>query len=1679
MPNPRRAPVSAESTGGIGEEYQQNVGAACLALLLTGGMSFLLPDAELVQVSFQTERLGWETDDLLLIGSTRTGQERRLALQVKRALFWRPSDVECRETVVRAWRDFQTPSRFNAEYDRIGIIIGQTNQKLSKGLRSAIELARATVDAQSFMDRTVTQGHVSEDARDALATLRTITDSINGSTVEDELIWRFLRILDFVILDFDTPSSSAKVLVKSLLAGTSSFPNGDASDSWDTLYRIAGEASPAGRDIRWLDLPEELRNRHPKASGAVRSQLSTLETLTNLVRTGIDTSIRGIASLSRRDIVSTILDAIPENQAVVVTGEAGRGKSVVARHVFDAVKVGVFALAFRAETFAEPHIATSFSRVGANLPEILRLFALHPQKLLWIESAERLLEKDAAQRAAFDDLLRLFMATSGWKLLITCREYSVETFRSTFLERSGCKSCVVTVPLLTDGELEEVQRQIPELVIPLSQPTLRKLARNPFLLDLQARMTWNALAPVPASLRAFRMQAWRQLIRKDEEAVQGMPLERERAMIEIALRRARALHPFINVDGVSASALQALQRDSLIAADPSDPGKFAPAHDVYEDWCLLLWLGRLYEQLQALDPGFFGRVETHPAMRRAFRRWLTELFEQDAEEGSRLLAQVLNGADIAQHWKDDALVSMLQCSECTALLLRTSAQVFSGNANLLRRTIHLLRVACRSSPPGLPEELALSQSILIPNGAAWDSLPPMVAANLAIFGPTDIILLLRFLEESIVRRDRSADCDRALADVAQHLFEWLQYIRPQYRSATEKRILTVMLAVPRFLEARLRTMIEAALADWNGSRRNKPLLELIWNQFTGETMCREFPDVTLTIAELFLELIASSDDEEESVGHRLRHRTEVANVFGFDHATSLDGYPASAWQGPFHNLLTHHPPMGMDLIVRLVNRSCTFYGESQQTIIEEPISVELILNDGRRTAQWGNNRLWGSFRGITVMPHYIESALMALEEWLLGKAERGDVDTRDICSELLIASNNIAITAVVASVAMAYPDFIGEAALPLLTVPALYEWDKARWIQDQSHGYSALADIYPARDEKLIFEQERKLAAKRPHRSKDLEVLCIQLQLTSSRPTVWAILDQYSSELPPVRRQNEADRLWRIKLHRIDVRNFVATPVAGGIHWQAGPFAPDLEQVRRDFIPGHQDRETRIGLFMWGVCVFERRDPKKYPPEQWREKLTTVRSLPAESEDESSILYKNGSHQIAAVCLRDHWDDLTPEENAWCVEQILSEVERLQGMNHFMRISASVMDSIGPCTFIVPLIAAKNRDASDIPRLLRCLTIIITSGEEDISRWAGLGLGKYLFATNRDMTFSVLGGLFRYVQELADFNVRESALPWAERHDESAFTAELVQQISHAAQRAPAFEPSLLGQTAFNRYPYILALGPLLGVFGEQPEDPLSVIFFENIARLLAESWTSDSRRYSQSREENDHFNHQYNYRLYQNLAHFALAAEEADALRVISQLAAIAGDNPGEAGTFLECLILAEDRDFRTDRFWKVWKLYADAFQQSDVGSDLNEQNDKIEFLRRLLLNVNWNADTRVWRSLSGRGQLLTAFFEQIPTSFHANSAFVALISRFNSEFFPSAIPLLAGKIRGLEVPMSQLAMAKLEASLGNLVYSGSLEIRRNNVLRAATLSVLDTLIEAGSAVAFRIRDDFLTPLN
>lgn len=111
MDGPGKSRVSSPiSTGGEGVFFEQHVAAYWLAQLLVRRIPPILTDTGVTDVHFQTEHLGFNTDDFLVVCARAGTTAARLAGQVKRSFTISAADDECEKAIGDFWKDRRPPA---------------------------------------------------------------------------------------------------------------------------------------------------------------------------------------------------------------------------------------------------------------------------------------------------------------------------------------------------------------------------------------------------------------------------------------------------------------------------------------------------------------------------------------------------------------------------------------------------------------------------------------------------------------------------------------------------------------------------------------------------------------------------------------------------------------------------------------------------------------------------------------------------------------------------------------------------------------------------------------------------------------------------------------------------------------------------------------------------------------------------------------------------------------------------------------------------------------------------------------------------------------------------------------------------------------------------------------------------------------------------------------------------------------------------------------------------------------------------------------------------------------------------------------------------------------------------------------------------------------------------------
>ena len=849
--------------------------------------------------------------------------------------------------------------------------------------------------------------------------------------------------------------------------------------------------------------------------------------------------------------------------------------------------------------------------------------------------------------------------------------------------------------------------------------------------------------------------------------------------------------------------------------------------------------------------------------------------------------------------------------------------------------------------------------------------------------------------------------------------------------------------------------------------------------------------------------------------------TELEILFGIKAFRSHDFFPASACRGVFLPLLSYHPHEGLDFIIEVFNHSADWYARPRapSEYVERPFEMLLTFADGTSRTQWCNERLWMWYRGTSVGPNVLQSILMALECWLLELAESNPHVLDQKLLGIIRRSDSAALTAVAASIATAFPHEANETLLVLLQSRKCIQFDRRRQV-NEAQAPSLLAEMLPSLNSSNKFhEDERKKADALPHRQNDLEWAIMNLQLGPFAPRVHKIIDKYLAEMPPSERQSEDDRSWRLALHRMDMRHYSIEedpPEAhitsespdyhedSGTHiyLKPGEVDSDLQEMIRQNASQLQSINARIELENWGLTVFKREEGTTHDPAQWRQKLQNARTVVVSDRHRVASLKdrirrffardriaadvagsrdvsewgRDGPGFVAAVCVRDHWDEMSDDERDWCLNIICSEIERTgDRWNGHLRVQRNSMSADRPCAWVLPLLLDKSLSESQRTRVRQTFVIALTHVVDEVRLCAASGIGRYLWTIDRELVLRSVNALATEAIVVQHEINEDSKFGYSDRRDFDDIRGKAASIVRQRFYKLNGITDDAYLEFDSTRGYGVNANRQILVILGQASSEPAAIATFARFAHTLLEWWnpTAENRRKRDYHLEAE---------LQPLLPEFLLRAPISAATQILQPILDSIDRHPREVSRLLLRLITVEDRQPNTAQFWSLWQLFADRVQDARWLAGLDDKHASgSEMISAVFLGTFWKENVRHWRSLEGNAQHIHKLFENLPLSSRVLDAYVSFLYQVGAQSLPDAFIRIAQQLQ--QADPSQMVLKGntifcLEILLQRYVYRQSLKLKRKRRLREAVFFLLDFLIENGSSSAFHMRDDFVTPV-
>lgn len=1678
------------STGGGGVNFESRVQASFLVALLAGTPIPCMPtNARVKEISFQNRYAGVHTDDLLVVSEDLASNKRNLRIQIKHEITISDSKESVFAEVIRAaWEDFNGEG-FNKDMDSIALITGPLTKVDLASTIPILEWARHSSSADEFIKKSTTEGFTSARKRERLSAFRTQLDRANSDILSDDEFWGFLKVFHLISYDLDQAASVTAAMLGSLIRQHSDL---QPSAVLAQIITTSQEFNQNAGTITVDNIPPDLSALFQvRVSRSLEADIDKLKERSHHICLGISNTIRG-SHITRDEVVEEIRASYEERGFVFVTGERGAGKSGVVKDYVLSRGPSAAAFYFRAEDFDKSHLGDVFTSMGmsSDLRQLASHFSLLKEKILVIESVEKVLELNSS--VAFIDLLNFIRSQGGWCVIATGRDYAYHQLAFNYFQPCGLNFKSIKVLGFSDTQVEEVCNNVPELRQLTSNPAIAELLHNPFFIDLAVRALENGAKFESGNSEGdFRTIVWNSVIERQSDRRHGMPARRRATFIEVAKLRAKKMVFGVPDTGFDPVVMAKLEEDNLIRRDVRT-SLISPSHDVLEDWALGEFIESEYLENLGSPSNFLAAIGNEPAIGRGLRLWMSFKLAAEAEL-TDLIESILTADDIASHWKDEVVATVLLSSEPSKFLDLLQDQLLANQCSLLIRFSFILRIACQRPVEGAggnPDSNSGFGFLLLlkPYGRGWEALINFIYSNRASLSELafpHIIEVVSSWSDIINLWSKLPAEAPAVGGICLYLLEWVDsYSREKLRTKILKVLLKVVPAIPEEFNA---------LAERNvfvsTQRRDRPnyveqLVRLALASDVVPMLCRHRPDFIMRLAKH--EWLQPEVDDNNQSYYRY-------SGIGMDENYGLrnerDYFPASGLRGPFKYLLQHHPRKGLDFILELC-RFCSAklaaseYGRNCEKRLQEmpdEMEVKSVLiraNDGVEISQFASPHLWKGYRGHSTVPYLLQCALMALENWLIEYVENPPPknELSWIYEHILKNSNSVLTTAVLASIAVGFPKQVGSSAYPLLKCDSLYSLDLIRKVEERGgqevNWFAMRFDAWSA-----FFAEERKVSALRTWRGETLETLLAKFQFfEENRSAAYEIVD----ELAAIAERDESTSL-KFLIHRVDTRSWEAVPDEENnriIFQSTQALSEDLQQAQREHQEIHAHDYTVQRLYLWSRKRFENNETSSV-------ELIGVDEAIADARKTLDLLIKGevGRFEIialgaiattAAVAVRDYFDVLSVEDVNWCLDVIV-QVIHLSSDDKDGHMAVDATDSNGAvaCAYILAKLLEHDLDPEVREEVYYAIATAITHANIHVCASAAKGVRDYLWSRDDNFANSCISGALEFARfELASRYTSVQAVPSSDPAAPSEWST-IVSEFREKILGAE-FEFSSAEITPESHSLWRIHIPMLMLPLGNYDDNKLGLLY-----KTVAIVYEEENEQKKRSSSRSFQLNHDVTVAIQNCLAEHVIASK-SDRFRPVSDLL-LAGCQQAPSFIYLVKLRFDTVMEQRSDYkgMWELWCLLEPQLHEIALNAVYTpysgHQHDLNTFLRGMLYSdsVYQKHPNRVTAIETG-AQYLLAFCTRSASNSLVFESLCSLMYQFHELFFDKGIHVLAAEYRkssNVLTPQGNAAYC-LEVAIAKFF---QLTEKFNLKMYEACLDLLTGIVETGSARAYYLRESLI----
>jgi hypothetical protein len=1366
----------------------------------------------------------------------------------------------------------------------------------------------------------------------------------------------------------------------------------------------------------------------------------------------------GDIHLDRKELCDATSKLIKSRKNVLITGKAGVGKSALIRTVLSSISSDYNIIAFKGDDIDRKNLKSILTElhIENDITCILNSPNWKKEKIVLIDSFEKLLETDNTD--TIFDFFSLINDREDIKLVITCRSYAVEQLKARFINVFNNVE-PIDIPVLSDDELSKIKDSYPHLSNLLANLSIREILKIPFNIDKAIYVSKNILYEEITTEKQLKNLMWSYII--EGKAKIGSSIkqkERGEAFVKIAKERAKAMTSFVAIPvGVNQNVIQGMEEDNLLVRNNSDC--YIPSHDIYEDWALTKFIEEEYNKwirdhidIQLL----FNAIGDEPAIRRAFRIWIYEKLQEIDFDITHFVLNIIENTHVKQYWIDETLIAIIQSDICLDFLNDNKEAFYKSNFKYFKRLLLLLKVACQETDYSLinklegEDKLAIYQShCLKPVGNGWANIIQFIHDNLKSFDNNEMPLLIINILISwgnILSNTTSEDFEESecAGKILLHYFEEKQNIK----NYPYKECATLLFKLTRVIKKEIEKIIKNELIldlDETNHYDSKIIKYALSWQYSKE-LAKHIPETLIDLMEK--KWFYYPDKEKLKEYHSIldhsyyRYREpkkdERCGVNDSEH--SFTYYPSSAYQTPIYHLLSSNPYPTLRFIVKLYDHSINVYKNYGEDIKE----VKLEYED-QTIVQYGNQELWNLYRQGTSFSDLLECILMALDKWLLEIAKLSNNEGYDFLKDfivkafsILIQTKNVAVTSVLASLAVAYPDLLGDKVFTLLKIKDFFQWDLRRI----TYELDLTSFVIDARRYPLQLK-ERQEASKLLHRKEHLEWLMLYHSQSIYKDIVFSIIDGFHND-------NPKDEIWRIALNRMDFRK---REIVG----KTDKYVVLMPKIDEDLKPSMDSVQKQIeadqpflNLSAWARNVYDRKKNDATYVE-WQKHYFNSRS---EDTKMGMSFFYNSPGTLAAVGIRDFYSELTGEEGQWCVDTILEITSKILNKDYLSFGDYNILDK-SPVLSTLPLLLSLIKDERNIEIKKTLFYCILNLSEDNDYEKIRIGIQDHLHPLNDEYLYSLLAGTVEYARLKRELYSEKDKIQI---------------EIEKLVERIISNDIFLNNENVhFEDLNYII-----YGLLCISPStsNPHIAEFVKVLLTIFKSNLQREGSRY---RNKELSFTSKWYFELF--LAKFVLEQSNDISLETFNSI--------------LDCVYIREDY------YNKPFEDFVESFLTKMIALTENEHSDKFKYLWGILYQKNtqrkdqllsnflllygngdlWYPQTKKWEPMQGAKILFKDAIYNI-RDIKLSSAFLSGVGF--TETLPDGVHWYADLLKDSYITSisEKMELYYTERLIQRLFYDNEKRkvIKNSSILRNDFIYVLDILINSGSAIAFIVREDFIS---